>query len=91
MNCPCNAFSITEPSPDWHPDWHAIGHRNIVVENNQEIEGDINDTSSNNNVLVGNSVYNTSTVPTVEINIGDADHKTVKSLNLTNIYQGSVL
>ncbi len=65
---------------------HTIGHRNIVI--NKEMEGD-NDYA-NNNVLIGNSVCDTSAVSAVEVSPRDANYKTVKSLNSTETEVESV-
>lgn len=62
---------------------HTIGHRNVVI-NNQESEGDNdNDNSNSNDVYVGNFFCDTSTVSAVEFSPGDANYKTIESLNST--------
>lgn len=62
---------------------HTIVHSNVII-NNQEQEGDNNnDNSNSNDVYVGNSFCNTSTVSAVEFSPGDANYKTIESLNST--------
>ena len=90
--------SITEPSPDCYAA-HTISHRNIVVENNQETEGDNNnDINVNVATVIGSSERASIYIPMAGSNTGKIVRNTIESdrsipqIDETSaVYQGTVL